>query len=150
MWSIMPSLVSQFPQSAAWILAWLSRNAVRSSGSPLRFGVEPQRHRRAGAEPGEHEIVGSRAAVEPADADRLVGEKAMPSDRDLLLESAAAGLAHDHGIGIVGQLRGVRGHLEIALRPGMDDVDDIARVAAGAQQMIGAGQQDEALDAWRR
>jgi hypothetical protein len=46
-------------------------------GQHLSVGVQTKRHRRAGAQPGEHQIVGSGAAVETADVDRLVAQKAM-------------------------------------------------------------------------
>ena len=44
----------------------------------LALGVEPKRHRRAGAQSGEHEIVRTRAAVEAADSGRLVRQETMP------------------------------------------------------------------------
>src|SRR5262249_29659931 len=75
--SIIPSLVSQSSQSAAWMRAWLSSTVTRSSGSALRFGVESKRHGRAGSQAREHEIVGARTAVEPTDLDRLVGQEMM-------------------------------------------------------------------------
>ncbi len=107
----------------------------------LTLGIETQGHRGAGPERGEQEIIGSRAGVAAAGGDRLVGEEAMPADRDLLLEFALAGLAHDHLAGVVlvvRQHRRVAGHIEIALHPGVDHGGDVARVAAVAQQMVRA------------
>src|SRR5262249_18957539 len=53
----------------------------------LALGVEPQRHRRAGAERREQQVVGTRSAVETARLDRLIGEQAVRTDADLLLEA---------------------------------------------------------------
>ena len=73
--SIMPSLVSQLLAIGRMDLVVRSRTVTRSSGKRLALGVEPERHRRAGAKTGEHEIVRTRPAVEPADVRRLVGEE---------------------------------------------------------------------------
>ena len=47
----------------------------------LVIGIEPQRHRGAGAEPGEQEIVRAGPAIEAAGRDRLVGDQLMRADR---------------------------------------------------------------------
>src|SRR5262249_40354104 len=59
----------------------------------LALGIESKRHGRAGSEPREREIVGTRAAVEPPDFDRFVGQEAMRANRDRLLEAALTGFA---------------------------------------------------------
>ena len=61
----------------------------------LAVGVQPQRHRRAGAECSEQQIVGPGAAAEPARGDRLVGQEAMPAGGDFLLKRAVPRFAHD-------------------------------------------------------
>ena len=71
----------------------------------------------------------------------------MRPDGDGLLELAVAGLAH-HDVArrlarSGGWLRG--GEIDIALRPGGDDVGDIGRVALAGEQMIGARQRHKAL-----
>ena len=76
--------------------------------------------------------------------------KAMDPCRDFLLEAALTRLAHHHAAGIVHRVRcGIR-HLEIAFRPGADHVGDVGRIAAAAQEMVGAGQRHEALGVSRR
>src|SRR5208282_547904 len=70
----------------------------------LAVGVEPQRHRRAGAERRQQEIVRTWTAVESADVHRLVRYKTVGAGNDLLLELAAPRFAHDDGAG-----RGVLG-----------------------------------------
>ena len=129
--SIIPSLVSQVSQSAAWIsaVAELDRDALERQR--LALGIEPKRHRRAGAQSGEHEIVRTRTAVEAADIGRLVRQEAMPPDRDLLLKAAATRFANNDGVGFVRQVgRGLR-HVEIALGPGVDHVGDVGRRRCG-------------------
>ena len=111
----------------------------------LALGIESKRHGGAGSEPREHQVVGTRTAVEAADVDRLVGQEAMRANRDRLLEAALTGFANDDRVGIVRRLRGELRHVEIALGPGVNDVGDVGRVAAAAQQVIGAGERDEAF-----
>src|SRR5262249_61192005 len=86
-----------------------------------------------------------RAAVEPADLDRLVGQEMMRANRDRLLEAALTGFANDDGVGIVRRFGRELRYVEIALGPGAEDVGDICRVAAAAQEVIGAGERDEAF-----
>src|SRR5579871_864499 len=60
----------------------------------LALGIKAQRHRRAGAEPGEQKIVRAWAAIHAADRYRLIGEQPMAADNDLLLKFAAPRFAH--------------------------------------------------------
>ena len=98
--SIMPSLVSQFSQSSAWILLWRQPHRHALERHLLVIGIKPQRHRRAGAEPGQQEIVGPGAGIEPAELHRLVGQQPVRPAHDLLLEFSAAGFAHQHDAGL--------------------------------------------------
>src|SRR5215831_7516278 len=116
----------------------------------LALGVEPKRHGRAGSQPREHEIVGTRAAVEPPDVDRFVSQEAMRANRDRLLEAALMGFANDDGVGIVRRLGRELRHVEITFGPGANDVGDVGRVAAAAQKVIRAGERDEAFGMLRR
>src|SRR5262249_59773427 len=103
----------------------------------LALGIEAKRHCRAGAESCEQEIVGARTAVEAADLDGLIGEKPVPADRDLLLESSLPGFANDDGLRIVRRCSGGLLRVEIALGPRADDVGDVSGVAAAAYEVIG-------------
>src|SRR5262245_59923959 len=111
----------------------------------LALGVETKRHRGAGPQAREEEVVGTRAAVETTHVARLVGEEPMRADRDLLLKAPLPGLAYDHVAGLRRRLGRALRRVEIAARPGVDDIGDVSGVAALAQQMIGAGERDEAL-----
>jgi hypothetical protein len=64
----------------------------------LVIGIEPQRHRRAGAERGQQKIVGAEAAAEPARILRLVGDQMMPAGDDFLLELTMQRFAHDDSV----------------------------------------------------
>ena len=92
--STMPSLVSQLRQSSAWILLCGQPHGDALERQLLAVGIKPQRHRGAGAEPGEQEIVRTGPGVEPADLDGLVGQKPVRPAQDLLLEFSLAGFAH--------------------------------------------------------
>ena len=65
----------------------------------LVIGIKPQRHRRAGAERGEQQIVRPRTAVEAAGIFRLVGEQTMGAGDNFLLECPAPRFAHDDDSG---------------------------------------------------
>ena len=69
----------------------------------------------------------------------------MRANRDRLLEAAPTGFANDDGVGIVRRLGRELRHVEIALGPRVDNVGDVGRVAAAAQEVIGAGERDEAF-----
>ena len=82
---------------------------------------------------------------EPARGDRLVGQKAMGTCGDFLLEGAVPGFLHDDLVRLgVSVARRRHCHFEVAFRPGGDDMSDIGSIARPAQQMIGAGKRDEA------
>ncbi len=68
----------------------------------LALGIEPQRHRGAGAERRQQEIVWIGTAVGTAGIDRLIGQEAVRAGRDLLLKPPLPGLAHDHHAGALG------------------------------------------------
>src|SRR5438876_936956 len=74
----------------------------------------------------------------------------MRANRDRLLEAAPTGFANDDGVGIVRRLGRELRHVEIALGPRVDNVGDVGRVAAAAQEVIGAGERDEAFGMLRR
>ncbi len=101
----------------------------------------------AGAERAEQQIIRTGSGVLAAGGDRLVGEYLMRADIDDLLEFAGARLAHHHLARLFRQARYGRDgdRIEIAPGPGGDDIGDIDRVMLLREQMIGAGQQDEAL-----
>lgn len=105
----------------------------------LAFGIKPQRHRRAGAEPREEQIVWVGTGVHTADRGWLVGEGTMSAGDHFLLEFAASRFAHDNaaGIHVVGE-PGVDCHLAVTLNPGADDVRHRGGIARTAEQMIGA------------
>src|SRR5439155_12067230 len=63
----------------------------------LAFGIEPQRHRRAGTEAREQQIVRAWPRIESADLDWFVGKESVRPTHDLLLEFAIAGFAHKNG-----------------------------------------------------
>jgi hypothetical protein len=56
----------------------------------------------------------------------------MAAHLDLLLEASHARLSHDDHIRILRELRGSMEQVKIALRPGVDDIGHIGRVAAAA------------------
>src|SRR5262249_9353854 len=96
----------------------------------LAVGVEPYGHRGAGAERRKQQIVRTRTGIRAARLHRLVRKKAMLADRELLLELAVAGFAHEHCA--FGNLLGcarICGHVEIALSPGSDVVRHIGCIA---------------------
>ena len=95
--------------------------------------------------PASRKIVGAGAGFEPAELFRLVGEQAVRPGQDLLLEFSAMGLAHQHQAGLDLGLGHDLRPVEIAVGPGGDDVGHIDRVVLPAQQMVGAGERDEAL-----
>ncbi len=69
----------------------------------------------------------------------------MRPDRNRLLEFSAPGFGDGHlarrGIASLRHRRGI----EVAVGPGRQHVGDIDRIAALAEQVVGAGERDEAL-----
>ena len=118
----------------------------------FEIGIEPHRHRGAGAERREKEIVGSEPAVEPAVFHRLIRQQAMFAADDLLLELAAPRLVHgnDARLGVFRQFRIVDGHVEIAIGPCRNHPRHIDGVAGAAEEVVGAGERDEAFGMLRR
>src|SRR4029077_1123749 len=55
------------------------------------LGIEAKRHGGASSQSREQQIVRTRAAVEAADLEGLVGEKAVRADRDFLLKAPSPG-----------------------------------------------------------
>ena len=89
----MPSRVSHSSQSCAWILLCLQRHRDAIERQRFAVGIHPHRHRGAGAEARQHEIVRPGTAVLAAGGDGLVGQHPVRADRHGLLELAVAGLA---------------------------------------------------------
>src|SRR5262245_60573577 len=111
-------------------------------GQLFVIGVEPQRHRCAGAEGSEQQIVRGRTGIEPSHFDRLIGKTAVMPAWYLLLEFARTCLAHKNGASL--NRTAWRDWLvEIAFDPGGNDVGYVNRIALLAQQVIGAGKRDE-------
>src|SRR5207253_2167549 len=57
-------------------------------------GIKPHRHRGAGAEPGEQEIIGARTGVLATGRHGLISQHLVRTDRHGLLELAVAGFLH--------------------------------------------------------
>ena len=93
-WSSMPSLVSHSAQSSRMDLAvpQCHRGAFERKRFPVR--IKPHGHGRAGAEPREHEIIGSGSGILAAGGNGLIRQQMMRADRHRVLEFAGAGLAH--------------------------------------------------------
>ena len=110
----------------------------------LEIGIEPHRHRGAGAERREQKIIGARPSVEAAVLDRLVGQQAMFAEDDLLLKLAAPRFPHRDGAGrCISRELGIDRHIEIAIGPGRDDARHVDGVACAADEMVGAGERNE-------
>ena len=70
---------------------------------------------------------------------------------DFLLEQTVAGFSYDNcAVGNFGLCARGGAHIEIALGPSSDDMRHIDRIARAAEQMVGAGERDEALGMFRR
>ena len=112
----------------------------------LAIGVKPHRHRRAGTERSQEKIVGARPAVEPARRFRVVGEQPVPAGDDFLLKQSASCLAHHDFSGLaVADRLSVGGDVQIALGPEGDQARDVGGIAVPVDEMIGAGERNEAL-----
>jgi len=130
---------------AAWIFAWLSLTVTRSSGTGLALGIEPQaslRCRRRGPP-----AAGRRrgTAVESTHAHRLVSEQPVCAPTLTSCWKRPRPSRSPRPCRALGALRARRGHVEIALGPGRDDVRDVGGIAAPAQGMVGASERDKAL-----
>ena len=141
--SILPSFVSHSSQSCAWIFRVGERDRGPHQRQLLVLGVDPQRHRRAGAEPRQQEIVGRRPGIEPAGGDRLVGGQPVRAGRDRLLEFAAVRLASPSAAALRCRPR-PRGGRDSGRPRRQSRSRHRARRSFG-EQVIGTGERDEAL-----
>ena len=135
------------------------RDAHVLQGPFLAGGIHAQRHRGAGAQTGQQEVVGGGAGVVP-DGSRLVGAEHVPPGGDALAVGAAAVLGHHDEavltlrlpvggrgdgcwVGVRGGVRPV--DVEVPARPGREHRGGEAGISGAGEEVVGAVEGDERL-----
>ena len=97
---------------------------VHSANRPaFAFGVDPERHRRAGGQACGDEVVRRGTEIQPARLDRLVGHQPQRASADENLQAAVAAVVGGGGaIGLKTQLTGLTQVIWLRKGQGQDDL----------------------------